>query len=343
MEQKEGVRPAAGRVEGRAADQDDPFRHGGDRARATRLRAGRGLTKSADAGVRDRDAKLVGEPQQLRRSRPGRRRATPQGPRDDRHRRRPTAVGQVPALPRLHPHELAGPVRVSVEHLVLLVDVRLTPRTITNHSDLFRTLDGNGPHAAQFDLLEYSEAEVCVAIPLGVGGEAGCVALSLPVSQRHRLIEAARTLSSRSAILLISLLLSTSPPRLEPGRQSAPARPAPVSAPATWFLSLPRFPANGSTRTLPDHCPPTQPGSPEHRNRFPSTRTAPTYGASSRPCSPATTTNPNRSFLTHPRHSTGNTYTARPCADAATGARRRTAARPGSVRWPTARSLCWCR
>ncbi len=37
MEQKEGVRPAAGRVEGRAADQDDSFRHGGDRARATRV------------------------------------------------------------------------------------------------------------------------------------------------------------------------------------------------------------------------------------------------------------------------------------------------------------------
>ncbi|WP_158943445.1 IclR family transcriptional regulator domain-containing protein [Streptomyces sp. NRRL S-378] len=114
-----------------------------------------------------------------------------------------------------------------MDHLSRRRPVRLTSRTITNHSDLFRTLDGNGPHAAQFDLLEYSEAEVCVAIPLGVGGEAGCVALSLPVSQRHRLIEAARTLSSRSAILLISLLLTANPPRLEPGRQNAPHQPSP--------------------------------------------------------------------------------------------------------------------
>ncbi|MGW6882631.1 hypothetical protein ACWGEU_20490 [Streptomyces goshikiensis] len=114
-----------------------------------------------------------------------------------------------------------------MDHLSRRRPVRLTSRTITNHSDLFRTLDGNGPHAAQFDLLEYSEAEVCVAIPLGVGGEAGCVALSLPVSQRHRLIEAARTLSSRSAMLLISLLLTANPPRLEPGRQNAPHQPSP--------------------------------------------------------------------------------------------------------------------
>ncbi|MFD3776340.1 IclR family transcriptional regulator C-terminal domain-containing protein [Streptomyces sp. NPDC058612] len=114
-----------------------------------------------------------------------------------------------------------------MDHLSRRRPVRLTPRTITNHNDLFRTLDGHGPNAAQFDLLEYSEAEVCVAIPLGVGGEAGCVALSLPVSQRHRLIEAARTLSSRSAVLLISLLLSANAPRLEPGRQNAPHQKAP--------------------------------------------------------------------------------------------------------------------
>ncbi|MFD3808299.1 IclR family transcriptional regulator C-terminal domain-containing protein [Streptomyces sp. NPDC058611] len=114
-----------------------------------------------------------------------------------------------------------------MDHLSRRRPVRLTPRTITNHNDLFRTLDGHGPNAAQYDLLEYSEAEVCVAIPLGVGGEAGCVALSLPVSQRHRLIEAARTLSSRSAVLLISLLLSANAPRFELGRKNAPHQRAP--------------------------------------------------------------------------------------------------------------------
>ncbi|MFC7795733.1 IclR family transcriptional regulator domain-containing protein [Streptomyces cinereoruber] len=106
-----------------------------------------------------------------------------------------------------------------MDHLSRHRPERLTSRTITNHADLFRTLDGHGPHAAQFDLLEYSTKEICVAVPIGIGGEAGCVALSLPVDQRHRLLEAARTLSSRSASLLISLLLSANPPRLETGRQ----------------------------------------------------------------------------------------------------------------------------
>ncbi|WP_369384186.1 IclR family transcriptional regulator C-terminal domain-containing protein [Streptomyces sp. cg36] len=106
-----------------------------------------------------------------------------------------------------------------MDHLSRHRPARLTSRTITNHSDLFHALDGHGPHAAQFDLLEYSTAEVCVAVPLGVGGEAGCVALSLPVAQGHRLLEAARILSSRSASLLISLLLTANPPRLETGRQ----------------------------------------------------------------------------------------------------------------------------
>ncbi|MFE5721303.1 IclR family transcriptional regulator domain-containing protein [Streptomyces erythrochromogenes] len=132
-----------------------------------------------------------------------------------------------------------------MDHLSRRHPVRLTPRTITNHSDLFRTLDGNGPHAAQFDLLEYSEAEVCVAIPLGVGGEAGCVALSLPVSQRHRLIEAARTLSSRSAILLISLLLTAHPPRLETGRQNAPHQTAPGVGSGNDALAFAALPGEG--------------------------------------------------------------------------------------------------
>ncbi|WP_190344862.1 IclR family transcriptional regulator C-terminal domain-containing protein [Streptomyces venezuelae] len=112
-----------------------------------------------------------------------------------------------------------------MDHLTRHRPARLTSRTITNHHELFHAIDGHGPHAAQFDLLEYSNDEVCVAVPLGIGGEAGCVALSLPVAQRHRLLEAARILSSRSAGLLVSLLLTANPPRLETGRQGAPQRP----------------------------------------------------------------------------------------------------------------------
>lgn len=135
-----------------------------------------------------------------------------------------------------------------MDHLARHRPERLTSRTITSPNVLFRALDGHGPHAAQFDLLEYSTNEICVAVPIGIGGEAGCVALSLPVAQRHRLLEAARILSSRSAGLLVSLLLTASPHRFEPGRQAttphsrngtdtAPDTAAADGAGATGFVS----------------------------------------------------------------------------------------------------------
>ncbi|WP_405813092.1 MULTISPECIES: IclR family transcriptional regulator C-terminal domain-containing protein [unclassified Streptomyces] len=110
-----------------------------------------------------------------------------------------------------------------MDHLSRHRPIALTRRTITDGTVLFQNLDHYGPLAAQFDLLEYSDGEVCVAVPLVIDGEIGCVALSLPVAQRHRLIQAAKVLSSRSAGLLLSLLLAASPPDLETGRQDAPA------------------------------------------------------------------------------------------------------------------------
>ncbi|MFE5561665.1 IclR family transcriptional regulator C-terminal domain-containing protein [Streptomyces sp. NPDC056544] len=110
-----------------------------------------------------------------------------------------------------------------MDHLSRHRPIALTQRTITDGTVLFQNLDHHGPLAAQFDLLEYSDGEVCVAVPLVIDGEIGCVALSLPVAQRHRLIQAAKILSSRSAGLLLSLLLAASPPDLETGRQDAPA------------------------------------------------------------------------------------------------------------------------
>ncbi|MEU6055356.1 IclR family transcriptional regulator C-terminal domain-containing protein [Streptomyces xanthochromogenes] len=98
-----------------------------------------------------------------------------------------------------------------MDHLSRRQPVRLTSRTITDHQALFRTLDGHGPQAAQFDLLEYSPREVCVAVPLAIGGQTACVALSLPSTQKHRLLDAARALSNRSAGLLLSLLLTRTP------------------------------------------------------------------------------------------------------------------------------------
>ncbi|MFG2979183.1 IclR family transcriptional regulator C-terminal domain-containing protein [Streptomyces sp. NPDC048331] len=114
-----------------------------------------------------------------------------------------------------------------MDHLSRHRPIALTRRTITDGTVLFQNLDHHGPLAAQFDLLEYSDGEVCVAVPLVIDGEIGCMALSLPVAQRHRLIQAAKVLSSRSAGLLLSLLLAASPPDLEAGRQDAPARRRP--------------------------------------------------------------------------------------------------------------------
>ncbi|PJM98659.1 hypothetical protein CG740_34845 [Streptomyces sp. CB01201] len=129
-----------------------------------------------------------------------------------------------------------------MDHLSRRQPVRLTARTITNHHALFHALDAHGPQAAQFDLLEYSTQEVCVAIPLTVAGQVGCVALSLPAAQRHRLVDAARTLSNRSAGLLLSLLLarpspaeaaSAGPSDGRPPGSSVGATPPPGPAPAS--------------------------------------------------------------------------------------------------------------
>ncbi|MGW9374075.1 IclR family transcriptional regulator domain-containing protein [Streptomyces xanthophaeus] len=111
-----------------------------------------------------------------------------------------------------------------MDHLSRRQPRPLTPRTITDRRVLFRALDGHGPQAPQFDILEYSNEEVCVAFHLGVRGQAGCVALSLPVTQRHRLFDAAKILSSRSSSLLLSILLAESPPAQESGRQGDTAR-----------------------------------------------------------------------------------------------------------------------
>lgn len=146
-----------------------------------------------------------------------------------------------------------------MDHLSRHRPTRLTSRTITNHNDLFRALDGRGPHAAQYDLLEYSNAEICVAVPLGIGGEAGCVALSLPVAQHHRLHEAARILSSRSASLLVSLLLTANPPRLETGRQGAGLHPEQNLVPQPETPTPQGSGATGGRTAFPD-ARPQEPG-----------------------------------------------------------------------------------
>ncbi|MFD8951951.1 IclR family transcriptional regulator C-terminal domain-containing protein [Streptomyces xanthophaeus] len=99
-----------------------------------------------------------------------------------------------------------------MEHLTRYPSIPLTERTITSSRALIEALDQPGPHAAQFDLLEYSKHEVCVAYSLGLPGRASSVALSLPARHYPRLITAARSLSQRSTGLLLAHLLTDDNP-----------------------------------------------------------------------------------------------------------------------------------
>ncbi len=57
------------------------------------------------------------------------------------------------------------------------------------------------------DLQEYAVGTVCAAVPLTAGSSAGCLALSLPIQEAHRLRSAAETLSRRAAPVLLALAL----------------------------------------------------------------------------------------------------------------------------------------
>ncbi|KUL37311.1 hypothetical protein ADL22_21810 [Streptomyces sp. NRRL F-4489] len=132
-----------------------------------------------------------------------------------------------------------------MNHLARYRPIKLTDRTITNPRALFDALDGHGPYAAQFDLLEYSDREVCAAFPLGIPGQALSVALSLPTGQRHRLLPAARALSERSAGLLMALMLTDEATTRRPPPPASPPPPdgtGPAAAPGSG-PALPRVPA----------------------------------------------------------------------------------------------------
>lgn len=97
-----------------------------------------------------------------------------------------------------------------MDHLSRYRPRALTGRTITDRTRLFAELDVNGPQSGQFDLLEYSEQEVCAAFPLAMPGRAACIALSLPAHLHPRLLDTAHTLSQHSAGILLALLLAES-------------------------------------------------------------------------------------------------------------------------------------
>ncbi|MEU5215803.1 IclR family transcriptional regulator C-terminal domain-containing protein [Streptomyces sp. NPDC020807] len=93
------------------------------------------------------------------------------------------------------------------DHLSRHKAARLTSRTITDERVLLARLAAQPATVPFLDLQEYAVGTVCAAVPLTAGSTAGCLALSLPVEQAHRLREAADTLNRRAAPVALSLAL----------------------------------------------------------------------------------------------------------------------------------------
>ena len=91
------------------------------------------------------------------------------------------------------------------DHLARHKAARLTSRTITDEGLLLNTLERQPPTVPVLDLQEYAVGTVCAAVPITAGSSVGCLALSLPVENAHRLRSAAETLSRRAAPVLLSL------------------------------------------------------------------------------------------------------------------------------------------
>ncbi|MEV7167180.1 IclR family transcriptional regulator C-terminal domain-containing protein [Streptomyces microflavus] len=93
------------------------------------------------------------------------------------------------------------------DHLSRHRIARLTSRTITSEKILLSKLEAQPATVPVLDLQEYAVGTVCAAVPLTAGSTAGCLALSLPIEEAHRLREAADTLNRRAAPVLLSLAL----------------------------------------------------------------------------------------------------------------------------------------
>ncbi|MDB1089581.1 IclR family transcriptional regulator C-terminal domain-containing protein [Streptomyces sp. ACA25] len=84
---------------------------------------------------------------------------------------------------------------------------RLTSRTITDRRVLLSSLDRQPATMPVLDLQEYAVGTLCAAVPLTAGSAVGCLALSLPLREAHRLRQAAEALNDRAAPTLLTLVL----------------------------------------------------------------------------------------------------------------------------------------
>ncbi|WP_439145252.1 IclR family transcriptional regulator [Streptantibioticus silvisoli] len=90
------------------------------------------------------------------------------------------------------------------DHLTRHRTPRFTSKTITSAKTLFDTLDSQPPTAPCLDLQEYALGTVCAAVPVTVGSMVGCLAVSMPLDQVHRLRAAADLLNRRCGPVMLS-------------------------------------------------------------------------------------------------------------------------------------------
>jgi DNA-binding IclR family transcriptional regulator len=93
------------------------------------------------------------------------------------------------------------------DHLARHKAARLTSRTITDQRVLLTALERQPATVPVLDLQEYAVGTLCAAVPLTAGTTVGCLALSLPVGQAHRLRRAAEALNRQAAPTLLSITL----------------------------------------------------------------------------------------------------------------------------------------
>ncbi|MFI6528986.1 IclR family transcriptional regulator [Streptomyces uncialis] len=93
------------------------------------------------------------------------------------------------------------------DHLSRHRPARLTSRTITDERVLTRRLGLQPASVPVLDLQEYAVGTVCAAVPVTAGAAVGCLGLSLPVEQVHRLRDAAEILNREAPAVLLSLTL----------------------------------------------------------------------------------------------------------------------------------------
>lgn len=93
------------------------------------------------------------------------------------------------------------------DHLARHKLARLTSHTITSERLLLSRLETQPPTVPVLDLQEYAVGTVCAAVPITAGATVGCLALSLPLRQAHRLRQAADRLNRSAGPVLLSLAI----------------------------------------------------------------------------------------------------------------------------------------